>query len=189
MKAIIFDFDGVIVDSEPLRYKTYRTLFKKNFGINLPSKPDNHILGRTQRENIKYFMRKYNLDGDIEKLIKERNLLLDKVFTRKNVKPIEDIISLIRFLKSKGYKIAVASSSNRIYVKRALDYLNLSFDLIVTGEMVKHSKPHPEIFLLTAKLLKEKPKDCLVFEDSDNGITSAKRAGMQVIKVMEVNKQ
>ncbi len=184
--AVIFDFDGVIVDSEPVRYETYRQLFRNNYSIILPEKMDNKLIGRTQKKNMKYFLDTYNLKGDIEELIQQRAALLKEAFSKKeNIKPIPGIFNLLKNLKSHRIKLAIASSSSKEYINNILNHLGLTnvFEVIVTGDIINKSKPDPEIFLLTAKKLNKKKQDCVVIEDTVNGINAAKAACMKVIAI------
>lgn len=183
--AIIFDFDGVIIDSEPIRYETYRELFLKEYSIELPDK-DMTFVGRTSGENIASFLKKYNLKGDVNELMDKRNVLLNKAFSKKeNIKPLPGVFDLLKHLNSHKIKLAIASNSTKEYVTNILNYLGIDniFDVILTGDMVNKGKPNPEIFIKVAKMLNEKRKDCMVIEDTLNGILAAKAAGMKVIAI------
>tara|TARA_Y100000310_G_C20665227_1_gene807114 strand:- start:466 stop:1125 length:660 start_codon:yes stop_codon:yes gene_type:complete len=182
-KVMIFDFDGVIVDSEPVRYQTYKELFQKEFGVFLPKK-DLTIYGRTPRMNIMYFLEKYSLKGDVDALLMKRNRLIYDAFNKEeNIIPIEGVVNFIRCLKSVGIRMAIASSGHQDHITKILDHLNLReyFEVIVSGDMVQNGKPHPEIFIKTAERLGEKPENCIVIEDSVNGFIAAKAASMKVI--------
>jgi HAD superfamily hydrolase (TIGR01509 family) len=183
--TVIFDFDGVIIDSEPLRYETYRQLFQTEFGVKLPVK-DIDFLGRGQSQNLKYFMSMFNLNGDLDKLILKRNRLINDAFSRsENIKPIKGLKKLLDYLQDKNLIIAIASSSNKSYIEDILRRLKLDcfFKEIITGEMVTKGKPSPEIFLLAAERLKVQKENCIVIEDSINGIKAAKSASMEVYAI------
>jgi len=185
-QAIIFDFDGVIIDSEPIRYETYRQLFRDEYSIGLPEKMDDELLGRSQRETLNHFLIKYGLKGDVEELISKRKKALDKKFSKKeNIKIMPGLLKLLGVLKKVGFKIAIASSSNKEYIEYILNATKLSgfFEVIVAGDMVSKGKPNPEIFILTAEKLNKNRENCIVIEDSVNGIIAAKAAGMKVIAI------
>jgi len=185
IKGVIFDFDGVIIDSEPLRYKAYRKLFLDEFNVNLPDDYTN-ILGKRQRENIKSFLDMFELKGDVDKLIKKRRSILDEIFTKQeSIIPIKGVLGFIKFLKKHKIKIAIASSSSLSYIKPILKYLKIDnlIDLIVCGEMVKKSKPEPDIFLLTVERLGLNKCECVIIEDSLNGLLAAKRAGIRCFAI------
>ncbi|MBW2974301.1 HAD family phosphatase [Candidatus Woesearchaeota archaeon] len=185
--TVIFDLDGVITDSEPLRYATYRKLFRDNYGVNLPEKMDKRMIGKSQKgKKMRALLNRYNLKGDIKELIQKRAVLLDEASSKKeNIKPINGLFELLKSLQSHKFKLAIASSSGYSYVTNILDCLGLKdvFEAIVTGEMVDKGKPNPDIFLLAAKKLGKKSKDCVVIEDSYNGIAAAKAANMKVIAI------
>lgn len=183
--AVIFDFDGVIIDSEPIRYETYKKLFLEEYSIALPDK-DDVIIGRTHRENIAYFLKKNNLKGNIGKLMDKRNNLLKSAFLKKeNIKPFPGLFTLLKQLQLHKIKLAIASSSNKGYIYNILDCLHLAdvFDVIVTGDMVAKGKPDPEVFIQAANKLNKKKENCVVIEDSLQGIAAAKAADMKVIAI------
>ena len=183
--AIIFDFDGVIIDSESIRYKTYKELFLKEYSVELPDK-DVIFVGRTPRENMVYFLEMYNLKGNVNELMDKRKELLNNIFSKKeNIKPIPGLFGLLKQLQSNEIKLAIASSSSEEYVTPILKYLNLAdtFDVVVTGNMVTKGKPDPEIFIKAVDMLNEKRENCVVIEDAISWIVAAKAAGIKVIAI------
>lgn len=185
-KAVIFDFDGVIVDSEPVRYKTYKQLFRDNYSVDLPKKMGYELFGRNQNENIACFLKRYNLKGDVEKLIGQREKLLKEAFSRKeDIRLIPGLLELLKKLKEGRFKMAIASSSSKEYITGILKLIGILdfFDLIVSSDVAGVSKPNPQIFIVTAERLREKMEDCVVIEDSVNGIIAAKSAGMKTMAI------
>jgi HAD superfamily hydrolase (TIGR01509 family) len=184
--TVIFDLDGVIVDSEPIRYETYKQLFRKNYLIELPEKMDSVLVGRTQMKNITYFLNKYNLKGNVEELIRQRAVLLKKAFSKKeNIKPLAGLFTLLKNLQLYNFKLAIASSSSREYMNIILNQLHLNdvFNIIVSGDDVSNSKPDPEIFIQAANKLNKKRENCVIIEDSLHGITAEKVANIKVIAI------
>ncbi len=185
-KSIIFDFDGVIINSEPLRYETYKKLFMNEFSVRLPEKMNHSLFGKIQKTTITYFLKKNKLKGDVDELIRKRKDLLKKTFSKKeNIKLIPGIFQLLKFLKKNNFRMAVASSSNKDYIENILKILDIHdyFNVIISGDMIKKSKPDPEIFIAAANKLNAKKENCLVIEDSINGILAAKKGGMSVIAI------
>lgn len=185
VKGIIFDFDGVIINSEPLRYKSYKILFLKEFNVSLP---DNytHILGRKQEENIKGFLDMFKLKGNVGELVEKRKKILGDIFSKKeNIIPISGILEFIGFLKDKGIKMSIASSSHLEYLRKILEKLDIYclMDTVVSGEMIKRGKPEPDIFLEAANRMGLKNEECIVIEDSLHGIAAAKKAGSKCIAI------
>lgn len=174
--TILFDFDGVIANTEPL-YDEYMNEIgiKYNLGIdNLAEK----VKGTPTPQIIeKYFS---HLDSD--SLAKFEQELLDFELTM-DIPSIPGALEFIDHVKEKGYKIGLVTSSQQVKMERALKILNLNgkFDTEVTADRITEGKPHPMCFLLAAKDLSVAPENCIVFEDSIHGINAGNAAGMKVI--------
>jgi len=181
--AVIFDCDGVIVNSEPIRFKSYQKLIFDEFGKDLPDKFYTEMLGRRPDINLEKFLSYLGLSGSIPELLKERAVIIEELFSNpENIIPIPGVVELIEKLERK-YKLAVASSSSKPYLIRVLNNLKIleKFDAVISGDMVRNSKPSPEIFLLTAEKLQISPESCIVIEDSEHGVKGAKSAGMKCV--------
>ena len=183
VKLVIFDCDGVIIDSEPLRFQTYKQLFKSEYEVDLPEN-DTNYLGKSQRDNIKYFLDMFTLKGDIEDLYNKRRVLLIEVISKIDKSIIMGgLIQLINLFKNNNIMVVVASSSSKYYLEnvfRRLEIIGL-FDNIFSAEEVEKGKPSPDLFLMAAEKLGINPKDCLVIEDAVSGIKAGKSANMKVI--------
>ena len=161
IKAIIFDMDGVIADSEKLWWKAIDEQMEKH-GVKVDHSPafkkfiNIHIRGRSQKYAIT--MAKKRLKGSYEQLLNERLNILIRIF-KQELRSISSSIPLIRFLHLNEYPLAIASSSPRKIIKFVIKKFKLKpyFKVIVSGDDFKKSKPHPEIFLKCARLFKEKP--------------------------------
>jgi len=191
IKAIIFDMDGVIVDSEKLWWQAIDDQMEKH-GIKTDHSPalkkfiNIHIRGRTQKYAITMAKKRFGLKGSYEQILNERINILIRIFKQK-LKSIPGSIPLIRYLHQNGYPLAIASSSPRRVINFVIKQFKLKpyFKIIVSGDDFKKSKPHPEIFLKCAKILKEKPSNILVIEDSISGIQAAHRAKMKCIALKQ----
>lgn len=184
VEAVIFDMDGVIIDSEPLQMQALIEAVKASSGVELTP----HALGwTTGRGNAEVWQRLRELYPIAWEQERVRAYQLEALFklmdTSPLAVPIEGILPLVRALKAKGIPMAVASSSSLSIIDKVLDKLALReyFTLIATGDEVPASKPAPDIFLLAARRLGCKPEACWVIEDSYNGVTAAKAAGMHCI--------
>lgn len=182
IKAIIFDLDGVIVDTECLHKEAWEKIFwelKINFNPKVYYK---EYMGRSTDEILQSLSQKYNLKEDIRKFKRRKQKYLIRLIKEK-LKLIPGAKKLIRRISQSGFRMAIATVANRERVKIIMKKLNLSgyFQAIIAGDQVTQSKPHPEIYLVTAKKLNMDPKDCLVLEDTKAGIESAKNAGMKCI--------
>jgi len=184
IKAVIFDMDGVIIDSEPMHYKVFVEYIKKNFDLVIPREEYNKFIGTTNYHIFSTLQEKYHIEGDLSAIIKDyTQKCLDFLLSSKDEKPIKGVDVLIRHLHQNHIKLALASSSPKKTINIVLDMFDLDqfFDVKVSGQEVAHSKPAPDIFLRAAELLQISPEECLVFEDSRNGVAAAKTAGMQCI--------
>ncbi len=186
MKAVIFDMDGVISDTNYLQSKVEEKLLKK-CGIDLPYKEiTKKYAGMADKEFFEKMFDDFNLKCDVEKVIKEKYKSLLKLGKGK-IKPIEGVLKLINKLKEKGFKLAVASASRKDFIKLVLSELKIlyKFDVLTSSTEVKRGKPDPETFLLTAEKLKIKPKDCTVIEDGKLGMIAAKKGGMRCVGLVD----
>ncbi len=183
-KAVIFDKDGVVIDSGRLHYEKWKkTLanFDKKLKLDFYKK---NIAGRSAPENIKRHFP--DLSGeDIAKLLSEQIDFITTMFDT-YVTLVPGVVSFLSELKKHNVKVAMATSSRIASTDIALDRFALRsfFQSIVTADDVQFAKPNPEIYLKAAERLGVKPGDCVVFEDSYLGVESAKKANMKVILVM-----
>nr|WP_263324313.1 HAD family phosphatase [Neobacillus sp. Marseille-Q6967] len=182
--AVIFDMDGVIVDSEPIFKKMNEELFQK-LNIRVSEEIRSQFIGGSAHRKWRLIKEHCDLTESIEVLIKYQS----DFFRTKNVR-FEEILfpgvrPLLESLKREGIPIGLASSSDRERINQVIDQCNLHgfFKTVVSGEEFKESKPNPEIFLHTSAKLGVEPKRCIVIEDSFNGLTAADRAGMKKIGI------
>ncbi len=181
--AIIFDMDGVIVDSEPAHYSADTALFEK-LGINLSFEERKSFLGVSSEEMWDYILKKYPLKFTIKELLEFDIEMRKKFLLAPNTPKVNPgLESLLKRITLAGIPLGVASSSIMAILEPLLKQLKLShyFKCFATGDLVLHAKPAPDVFLLAAGMLKVDPSACLVIEDSANGITAAKAAGMTCI--------
>ena len=181
--AVIFGMDGVLVDSEVYHFAAEKLIFEK-IGIDITEEEIHSFVGLAMNKFWERIKNKYNLEKPVQKLVEEDTIFRVNYFkTVGKIPPIEGAQELITGIKKEGLKTAVASSSHPDLIKTVLEASNLLqyFPVYLSGFQVKHGKPDPDIFLETASMLDVKPENCVVIEDSYNGVTSAKRAGMKCI--------
>lgn len=184
MEAVIFDMDGVIIDSEPIHY-ICSNKFLEPYKIELDREKYDTYIGASCKVMWSDVRETHNLNESVEEIIsKEFDIFLNYLQEGKGkIHPIEGIRSLLELLKKEGVTIGLASSSSMKNINTVLDLFDIQdyFSIKVTGYDLERSKPDPEIFIKTAGLLNVDPTKCIVIEDSKNGVTAAKRAGMKCI--------
>ena len=180
LKGIIFDMDGVLINSEPFHYQVWKEALKKR-GINLDYEIYKPCIGSTVQVLMQILHEHYGVDEKDDSLPLEVKNLKQEMIEKQGYPPLIPYVKdmLERFHEA-GYQMAVASSSPQAYIENVTSYWGISpyFQVLVSGEHVEHSKPAPDIFLKTADILGLLPEECLVIEDSENGCRAAKAAGM-----------
>jgi beta-phosphoglucomutase len=185
IRAVLFDMDGVLVDSEEFICKAAVEMFREK---GLIVKPEDFIpfVGTGENRYIGGVAEKYNFPVDIE-AVKKRTYEIYDIIVRNKLKPLPGVKEFIESCKTKNLKIAVATSADEIKMKINLREIGLpveTFDITVNGIQIERKKPFPDIYLNAAELLGVSPRDCLVVEDAPSGISAAKSAGMKCLAVM-----
>ncbi|MEO0292787.1 MAG: HAD family phosphatase [candidate division WOR-3 bacterium] len=182
LKAVIFDLDGVIIDSEPFHYEVNKKIFA-HLGINMSEKEYESYIGTSHEYMWSKIKRKYNLPQAVSELVNMQVSGNINYIKNEKIEGIEGVVSLLSRLKKANIKMAIASSSPKEVIELVINKLKISqyFSAIVGGEELKRSKPAPDIFLKAAERLKVEPANCVVIEDSENGVKAAKAAGMKCI--------
>ena len=181
IRAVIFDMDGVVVESEHIHIEAEKQTLLKH-GVRISSDELHTYTGTTAKFMFTELIKKHKLDTTFEELFNEKEQILFKLL-EKETRPTKGIINLLKELKENNIKLAIASSSHRRlieYVLKKLDITHL-FDSIVSSEDINRSKPDPEIFVKSARRLKIEPAECLVVEDAKLGVDAARNARMKVI--------
>jgi HAD superfamily hydrolase (TIGR01509 family) len=186
IKAVIFDMDGVLVDTKRFHFNAMKEVFRQEYKVNITQKDyfGMGLFGEIDAKGIAALLRKYCLKGNIEELRTKKKKVLEKM-EKGHLKLFPGAKDTLREM-SKKYKVALTSSEWKNIVAGILGKFRILqyFDVITGKEDVKKHKPDPEPYLMTAKKLGVKPSECVAVEDSIAGIESAKRAGMKAIAVM-----
>lgn len=183
LKAVIFDMDGVIVDTEPEYQKVELELACK-YGVPISISEINAYKGVHPIVMWQDIKEKYNLHHSVKELYEEEMNIMETYYRVGKLRVIQPTVSLIKKVHQSGLRIAVVSSSDKVNIFQTLKRLRVRryFDTVVSGNDVEHSKPYPDAYLLAARLLGVSADECIVIEDSVAGVTSAKAAGMKVIQ-------
>ncbi|MFH1055348.1 MAG: HAD family phosphatase [Candidatus Altiarchaeota archaeon] len=187
IKAVLFDLDGVLVDSETFSREASDAVLK-SVGIVQTAKERNLVFGRRTVENYRAAIEARGLKVDPMDVVKKKNRLFAKMI-RGKLKPMPGVLDLIGELEDADIRTAVVSSSPLERVNTSLEEVGLllEFDVIVSGDCCAEGKPNPEPFQLAAQRLNVNPKECVVIEDAEAGILAGKAAGMKVAAVKSPN--
>ena len=183
-KAVLFDLDGVIVDSEPFSSEASDRVLA-SVGIVQTPHEKKLVFGRRTMDNYRAAIEARGMKVDPAKLVSKKNRLFGKLI-KGRLKPMDGVLGLLGKIRAAGLKVAVVSSSPLERVNATLEEVGLilEFDLILSGDCCAKGKPDPEPFLMAAQRLGVEPKDCVVIEDAQAGVEAAKAAGMKVIAVL-----
>lgn len=190
IKAVIFDMDGVIIDSEPLQYQAFLHCTGKVLGIHIGAEEFAEFIGTSNIHIYSTLKEKHNLQLSVQEMCHiHENQYINLLRQEKTIRPIDGADKLIQSLYQNGIKLAVASSSPMQHIGIVLDLFTLAacFAAKASGQECEHGKPAPDVFLRAAELLGVSPEDCLVIEDSRNGVAAAKAARMQCIAFYNPN--
>ena len=180
--------DGVIIDSEPLWEKSESIMLKqKGFAGNESYRKEyrKKIMGLNQKDSVKLLKETFSLDESPEEILRTRLKILLELY-EKELKLVDGIPEILQILSAEKHtKTALASGSPMKVIEFVLKKFSLSdtFRIKVSGDCVERGKPHPDIYIETARRLGVSTEECVAIEDSINGIVSAKEAGMRCIAV------
>lgn len=187
IKAIIFDMDGLMIDSERVTFECYQEILK---GMNLTMDEEFYktLLGKPLKGIYQRFYDVYGNDFPIEDVIKDVHALMAKRFETEGVPIKTGLKSLLEYLKGNNYKTIVATSSNRDRVDTILSQAQITdyFDDSICGDEVTKGKPNPEVFLKSCQKLGVNVDEAIVLEDSEAGIQASYDAGIKVICIPDM---
>jgi beta-phosphoglucomutase family hydrolase len=182
IKAVIFDLDGVILDSEPLHFEADR-LAMRDYGMEIPDEVLVSYVGVSGRDMWADLIASFGIPDTLEGILARQKAHKLKLLAETKLTAIAGIPELLDTLLQAGAAIGLASSSPRYFIQSIIENLGIAsyFQAVASGEEVARSKPSPDVFLLAAERLGVDPADCIVIEDSAHGVRAAKAAGMYCV--------
>jgi len=186
IKAIIYDLDDLMINSNPLHVKTWDRLLKE-YGYrfsDLPQEIRSEFIGMRVTDILREVIKQLELNVDESKFYKKR-MEISLEIVQKKLEPMPGVFKSIKLFKNKNYKLAIASSGPKEYIDLVFSKRRLknTFNVIVSGDDVKAGKPNPEIYMVVCEKLGLAPDECVVLEDATVGIESAKEAGCKCVAV------
>jgi HAD superfamily hydrolase (TIGR01509 family) len=187
LSAVIFDMDGLMFDTERLALDAWKAV-GKNAGFDISDEVIMASVGCNERDTEIIMKRHLGEDFPFAELRRQRVKYV-RDYVKANGMPVKaGLFKLLDFLNARGLKTAVATSTERVSAEAHINSCKIleKFDCIICGDEVDRGKPEPDIFLLAAKKLECKPEECIVLEDSENGIKGAYKAGMMAIMIPDL---
>lgn len=184
IKAVIFDMDGILLDSETICDKTWQIALDE-LKLNDENDTINKCRGTNKTDTIQILKKYFGNHFDSESFLSRTSELFHQIEFSSGIPLMPYAKEILEYLKEKKYRIALASSTRFQTVQRQLTNAGIIhyFETITTGDMVEHSKPNPEIYIKAINSLNLKAEDCIAVEDSPNGIMSAHNANLKVIMI------
>lgn len=184
--AVIFDMDGVLIDSEPLWKIAMEEAFH-SVGCMITKKDFQQTVGLRIDEVVRYWYNERGWEDLSCEQLEDRIVQKMVDLIKENGEPLPGVVDTITYLRENGFKIGLATSSYRILITTVLETLNLAeqFDYTHSAEDEMYGKPHPAVYLTVASRLHVDPRKCLVIEDSFNGVVSGLAAQMKVVCIPE----
>lgn len=186
IKAVIFDMDGLLIDSEPFWQRTTQEVYGR-LGIQLIPEDQLHMMGRRSNENAEYLYARYGWKGPSVEEVVEDIIAQMIAHVKKDGALMPGVHHVLQLCKKAGLHLAIASSSPQKLIDAVVDSLEIRehFHHIYSAQFEPYGKPHPGVFIQVAKHFKVDAHDCLVFEDSPSGVLAAKAAKMPCVAVPE----
>ena len=183
LKAILFDLDGTLIDSETNYLKTDLEFLRRR-GVELPEEAMHQFIGIGSEAFVAFTQQTYGFGGNVAEMLEEKNQIYQELASQET-RTFPQMIKFLDLAQNAGLLVAIASGSSREIIGKSLVWAKIphEFNLIISAEEVAKGKPAPDVFLEAARRLGVEPADCLVMEDSRPGTLAAEAAGMACVSV------
>ena len=187
IKGIIFDMDGVLVDTERISFKFWEKSFEK-YGYKYSMDTHLSLIGRNNNSIRNILGETFGTEFPLDEICNYKSESMIKYLLEEGTPLKIGVFELLDYLRENNYKIAVATSTHKERAIQRLESVGIKekFDDMVCGDEIEHSKPNPKIFLKAAEKLGLKPEECIVIEDSPAGVEAGYKGGMTVINVPDM---
>ncbi len=187
IKALVFDMDGLLLDSERIVKRSWNDAGDE-VGVPKVGEQIYHTLGMNRRARNEYFKKVFGEDFPLEEFNERTSVCFYRIVEKEGLPVKAGAKELLKYAKEHGYKIAVATSSSRQYARKVLTDAGIYsyFDGGVFGDMVEHAKPDPEIYQKACESIHVRPEDAIALEDAPAGVRSAYAAGLKVIVIPDL---
>ena len=184
IKAVIFDLDGTLIDSEPNYYEADKKVLAEYGILNFNQEIKKQYVGIGTKDMMQDIREKYGIADTAEVLSKKKNEYYLQI-ARTNTIVFPEMKKFLEILKNNRYPLAIASGSSPEIIDAILSVTNLNkfFDIRISAEMVENGKPSPDLFIEAARQIGILPENCLVVEDSQYGVEAAKKAAMYCVAI------
>lgn len=182
-RGVIFDMDGVMVDSEPVHLESTIRMMKNDFGIDFTAEDNREFLGSTDRHMYETLKKRHNLAPSRDELIERRKAIYVDMLQTEGIPWRDGIRDLVTDLRDRGIRVGMASSGLRWVIEMILESGNIRdlFEVVVSGDDVLKPKPAPDIYEAAIRQLGLPPDACVAIEDTDVGVSAASAAGARTI--------
>jgi len=185
INSVIFDMDGVLLDSEPIHQRVNFDYFKELGAPVSQEFYEQNFIGLPVEQMLVYIKKEKTIEKSLTDMMGELSSILYEEFLQSELIPSEGALELLKSMKERAYNLAVGSSSSPELIALVIEKLGLSdyFRFLVSGYQVERGKPHPDLFLRISEMFQVAPENCAVIEDSALGIEAAYKAGMRAVGV------